>query len=407
MNTKLSFSGTSTSAAQTLKTLFSTPVIGAPLVKDASGAINQFGSLFTSWAGVPIYTEKYEENLKSELGKQILIRSTGGIEQITDNVAPSPRKWTIDGYLQGVALSSLGALSTILSTVVSAALLQLQKNYLRYLRNTRSAVSFRTAEGESTYAFIEDLSFFEDPAIANVKKLHVVMTEMNVLQLGASGQQTTSIPAVGSWYGSAASIGAISAVALLTSSFETSMAQLDTESGTTTTNEEKRAAVSAVVSASEVGTATYYAPMPATSIISTSDKGVVSYTQNTALSVQVGGARLSLTLRLEEETKIWHVLESYVIDGEEVYAGQSRLLFNSLLHADADYYSYTLLSDNPPVAPEAPDVRLVEPDPSDLDAYSKYVVNRNAWASYEALVLSYPTRVITAFANAILVVVQK
>lgn len=216
MNNTLVFNGSSSNMVKLLKRLFTTPVLGAPDVKlNSLGGIDQFASLFTTWAGVPIYTEKYEETGKAELGKQMLIRASGGIEQVTDNFAPLPRKWVLDGYLQGVSLSFIPGVGGLASSIATAALLQLQKNYIRFLRLSRVSCVFRTAEGESTYVYIEDYSFIKDPTMEHADKIHLILSEMNALNINTAGTQSTSIPETGSWFGSASSIGSVSAIPLI------------------------------------------------------------------------------------------------------------------------------------------------------------------------------------------------
>lgn len=230
---------TSAMSAKALLNYLTTPLI-SPNKQDSmfKSVSAGWGSLLNNYVGVPIWTEEYSDDAKAAQGLQLVIRSTGGAEKISDNYVPEPRKFILNGYLKGITfsltsvLSTMGvptggslAVSSIVSTAQNAALLQVQKNVLRYLRASRRPFNFRTTEGETVQCLMDDLRFDEKPDAENVKRVHIELTEWNALALDDTGEQGTtgSKPESGSMFGSWKSVGVVAAQAAVLAAGSTAL----------------------------------------------------------------------------------------------------------------------------------------------------------------------------------------
>lgn len=198
-----------------LRTLFTSPAIGLPTTYD----IGKFPSVIQNvinniYSGLPIYTYKYEEKLPTAIGKQMVLINDGGggTQTITDNVAPEPREWLIEGYLKAdvPAISMVGGLGVAAGYFTNASLLMLYKTYFRWLRTKRVPFQFWTTDGESVLALMKTCTFIDEPE--NMNSVHIRLELMEYVALQREGLGTTILsnsPKAGSAFSSAATIGAV------------------------------------------------------------------------------------------------------------------------------------------------------------------------------------------------------
>lgn len=210
MNTPINFA----------KTLFSSPSIGLPCsstVNTYLNSDNKSGRVL-SWfinsglfRGMPIYSDSYKESGDVQVGRQMLLNGTaGGVSTITDNLVVMPRKFEISGYLTGQQFSSLSAkaaatLEGMLGGMGNQVVIQLAKQYIRFIREGRVPFWFTTREGEVLKALIEKYDFEDQPEADNACKVSLSIVQFVAMELSDDGLTSKidgNLPSVGSIFAS-------------------------------------------------------------------------------------------------------------------------------------------------------------------------------------------------------------
>ena len=118
----------------------------------------------------------YKETLVSDVSKKMIVDVNQGKQYLTDNVAPSPREWTLTGYI-----SPIPGTQTFNSPVSYLAMLA-QKTILSQAFYSRQLLVFVTKmQEESLTVGITNLEFDTDPSITNRVPVSMTIREINVL----------------------------------------------------------------------------------------------------------------------------------------------------------------------------------------------------------------------------------
>lgn len=188
--------------AQELKTLYNTPTIGMPVATGADpifkgvAGSTMFSLLVTgnpTKRGIPVYTYKYSEQLDAQIGQQIMLRGMlGGVQVVTDNYAPLPRIWKVEGYIKPISLnfgtlSGFSAVSNLIGTAAQKSLIVVIKWYLRTLRDSRTPFYFYTKEGEKVQVVAKNITFIDEPETENVQKITLELHEFITLSVSQNG----------------------------------------------------------------------------------------------------------------------------------------------------------------------------------------------------------------------------
>lgn len=153
-----------------------------------------------------IFPENYSLKLSAIVSKQVLVNITDNKyankkEYVFDNVAPGPRRWSIQGYVGEMNdLSLIGIVAKItpvLATFKNATLsLRLNKR-LRVLEEwfySREILRFKDRTGKLYDVLIEDLEFTPTAEVQNKIALTIVLQEINISQ---SSLYVASVPKEG------------------------------------------------------------------------------------------------------------------------------------------------------------------------------------------------------------------
>lgn len=182
---------------------------------------------------VPIFpTDEYKESYPCQVSTQLLVDTAGGKQFVTDNIAPGPRQWTINGYIAAPETAIANAAASLgLGSIPGANILdqigqfmpsqflpslQLQKNYIVNMRDSRQPFYFRpknnvigatigsllntvysatgVMNGTIGYVLvgITNLEFPEYADTQNALPIQITLQEINMIN--ASGQMITALP---------------------------------------------------------------------------------------------------------------------------------------------------------------------------------------------------------------------
>lgn len=209
----------------------STPALGLPIRMTA--AIEAMGSPLALLkpsvlvTGLPIYPSAFSEKGTVQIGTQVIVTTIGGTDgtisstTMIDNVAPQPRRWTVEGYLaqfsdsQGDLLMqannspALRYATAALAPVTTSVYLAAAKQYIRYLKDARCPFKFRTDTGSKETVILADYEFVSHADITNAQ--HVKLSLVEYVALSAtlpsatdasgysSSELTTAAQNVPSW----------------------------------------------------------------------------------------------------------------------------------------------------------------------------------------------------------------
>ena len=165
-------------------------------------------------AFVPIHPVSFRTVREAEVSSQLLIsQEAGGKEFVTDNTAPGPRFWTIDGYISGIPYVEL-------SCWFMPSLL-LQKLVIDTAHKSRKPVIFRTTDGEIVNVLIRKNEFIEEADNMNTVHIQAIVQEINNLTVKSSVDTgstdeaaKSSMPSTGTLMGVALAAGLAGATAV-------------------------------------------------------------------------------------------------------------------------------------------------------------------------------------------------
>lgn len=130
-------------------------------------------------AFIPIHPSDFTTTREAEISTQLLIsQEVGGKEYITDNIAPGPRYWKINGYISGIPYAEL--------TNWFMPSLLLQKLVIDTAYKSRKPVIFRTTDGEVVNVLIKQCVFIEEADNMNTVKISALVQEYNFLTVKSS-----------------------------------------------------------------------------------------------------------------------------------------------------------------------------------------------------------------------------
>jgi hypothetical protein len=165
-------------------------------------------------AGIVLYLEKYDKGIHSEVSKKKIINSSGNKNIITDNIAPEPFSWSIEGYIKSEPYE------------MSNKFIPSLKRNQQKLENacyTRAPIKFRDRDSSYFDVGIEDIHFIGEPDNQNVVHFTASLYQANVLTTLQSITDLTSYKSqnvAGTSDGSSANFGS-------TESTTTDASQLD------------------------------------------------------------------------------------------------------------------------------------------------------------------------------------
>lgn len=214
---------------QNMASMFTLPTIGLPTAftmgspefmskfKAVEKALSALGLL----RGIPIYASSQKEVGENNIGQQVLIRASEiGTQVVTDNIAPLPRVWDIEGYIgvkpKGVDIPGSGEYigweKTVFSNAVDIAMtnmnilvfIQAIKDYFRYLRILRAPFQFITREGTVVDVIMQNYAFIDEPISEYATKIELRVMEYVALTVDGASYTIKNTPGIGSAYGMAA-----------------------------------------------------------------------------------------------------------------------------------------------------------------------------------------------------------
>lgn len=220
-----------TSLASNTRSLFTQPTVGLP-VSSIGSVTNLFASNKNAFAivktitsllvqlgipgGIPIFATSSEEVGANDIGKQVLLRASAvGTQVVTDNIAPLPRTWKVEGYIAypdpylvgglawGEELTPTSMLN--IGVLTKPLILQQIKAYFRMLRNLRAPFIFRTTEGESVPVLMADYTFTDLPESQWATKVSLDVQEYVALSAVDGSYDIFNNPTIGSIFGNAGS----------------------------------------------------------------------------------------------------------------------------------------------------------------------------------------------------------
>lgn len=212
---------------QSIASMFTLPTIGLPTAFSLGNAeaMTKFKAVEKVLAslglvrGIPIYASSQKEIGENDIGKQVLIRASEiGTQVVTDNIAPLPRNWDIDGYIgakpggsdstllgrsqhENIPVQSINVGVSNFNTLV---FLQAVKDYFRYLRVLRAPFQFITKEGTVVDVLMQNYTFIDEPSSAFATRVTMRLTEYVALSIEGEAYAIKNIPGIGSSYGVAA-----------------------------------------------------------------------------------------------------------------------------------------------------------------------------------------------------------
>lgn len=196
-----------------IKSMFTLPTIGLPsaLNVGSTSFLNKFTAVQNILEvlglsrGIPILASSQKEIGENSIGQQILIRSKElGTQPITDNIAPLPRTWLIQGYIGVKQGENIGMNVAFGNNSLILTLVQAIKDYFRYLRLLRAPFKFITKEGETVDVLMQMYDFSEEPISEYATKVELRLTEYVALALEDTSYSLFNSPGIGSVYGVAA-----------------------------------------------------------------------------------------------------------------------------------------------------------------------------------------------------------
>lgn len=212
MDSSATFSSAAlTDVASNVNALFSLPSIGLPssVTNSLQGGWKIIFGVLSSLGlarGIPIYASQQQEIGQNNIGDQIMLRASElGTQVVTDNIAPLPRVWRIEGYIScpiNVRLNS--SADYILLSSNSTLVVQAIKNYFRFLRTLRAPFSFITREGETIDVLMQNYTFTDTPESEWATHINIELKEYIALGVGKDAYSISNMPSLGSIFGKSA-----------------------------------------------------------------------------------------------------------------------------------------------------------------------------------------------------------
>jgi hypothetical protein len=134
-------------------------------------------------AGIILYLEKYSKKIHSEVSKKKIINSSGNKNIVTDNIAPEPFAWSIEGFIKSEPYE--------MSNRFVPSLKRNQQK-LENAAYTRSPVQFRDKDSKYFDVAIEDIEFVGEPDNQNTLHFIASLYQVNVLTTTQSVTDLTS-----------------------------------------------------------------------------------------------------------------------------------------------------------------------------------------------------------------------
>ena len=241
-----------------VKALFTLPTIGLPINSMGNLAnwatrnmtnqshiqlVKSLASMLTTLGiprGIPIFAYSQQEDGINNIGKQVMLRSGAvGTQVVTDNVAPQPREFTVEGYIahptQSTAVPEVNFVLKALNSYTQPIVLTMIKAYFRFLRNLREPFTFVTKDGEAVPVLMKDYRFTEEPESQYATKVSITMQEFIVLDLNGATYELINAPTVGSIFGNPSVFTSI-AIKGISSNIKTIAEYIKIKSNTSTSN---------------------------------------------------------------------------------------------------------------------------------------------------------------------------
>jgi len=160
------------SAISFIKGFLSKPTIGGEPSgsKDSKIVQNLTGKRLSG--GITIDAESYRETDRAEVSSQMILSTAGNKKFVSDNVSPTPRTWTISGYISG----EIYEISALFIPSLKKKKAKLRKLYLN-----REITWFKTRECDLVNVVIESLEFEPRPEVSNKLPLTIVLKEVDIL----------------------------------------------------------------------------------------------------------------------------------------------------------------------------------------------------------------------------------
>lgn len=129
---------------------------------------------------IPIQSESFEMIKQVDVGTTMLVTQSAGHnvsvkDYYTDNAAPRPRQWKLQGYIRGLA-------PLIERNLLIKPTLLVQQAILEAAADSRSPVKLKTDTGEVVDVLITSLSIAGTPKGNNVRIVNAQVQEVKILQ---------------------------------------------------------------------------------------------------------------------------------------------------------------------------------------------------------------------------------
>lgn len=197
--------------ASNVKALFSLPTIGLPssvLGELQAGWQSILGVLSSVGLarGIPIYASQQQEIGQNNIGDQIMLRASElGTQVVTDNIAPLPRVWRIEGYIScPINVRQNSSADYFVLNSNSILIVQAIKNYFRFLRTLRAPFHFITREGETIDVLMQNYTFTDSPESEWATHIAIEVKEYVALGIGKDKYHISNMPSFGSIFGKSA-----------------------------------------------------------------------------------------------------------------------------------------------------------------------------------------------------------
>jgi len=125
---------------------------------------------------VPVYCDSYKVTREADISTSMIMSQSSGEKQfVSDNTAPHPRVWTMNGYLRSL-IPYLENLIYFKPTIL------LQKMILDQAMLSRKTVPFKTKDGEIVEVLIKSLVMEDTPRAQNTVTINLTVQELPYLE---------------------------------------------------------------------------------------------------------------------------------------------------------------------------------------------------------------------------------
>lgn len=200
-----------TDIASNAKALFSLPTIGLPssILDELQVGWKRILDVLSSVGlarGIPIYASQQQEIGQNNIGDQIMLRASElGTQVVTDNIAPLPRVWRIEGYIAcPINVRQTSNVDYYVLSSNSILIVQAIKNYFRFLRTLRAPFHFITREGETIDVLMQNYTFTDVPESEWATRIDIEVKEYIALGVGQDAYHILNMPSLGGIFGQSA-----------------------------------------------------------------------------------------------------------------------------------------------------------------------------------------------------------